>query len=35
MAKIYVFSTLANDQLYTNWTAGGGDAAPEIHRPVS
>lgn len=23
--KIYVYSTLANDQKYTNWTDGGGD----------
>lgn len=25
MAKIYVFSTLANDQNYTNWIKGGAD----------
>lgn len=25
MAKIYVFSTLANDQMYTNWEKGGND----------
>ena len=25
MAKIYVFSTLANDQLYQNWLQGGND----------
>ena len=31
MAKIYVFSTLANDQLYTNWTAGGGDVPIKGH----
>ena len=24
-SKIYVFSTLANDQNYTNWLKGGGD----------
>lgn len=31
MAKIYVFSTLANDQLYTNWTKGGGDIPIKGH----
>jgi hypothetical protein len=25
MAKNYIFSTLANDQLYTNWIKGGAD----------
>ncbi len=25
MAKVYIFSTLANDQNYTNWVKGGGD----------
>ena len=25
MAKVYVFSTLANDQNYTNWIKGGND----------
>lgn len=31
MAKIYVFSTLANDQLYTNWLAGGNDLPLKGH----
>lgn len=25
MSKVYVFSTLANDQLYQNWLQGGND----------
>jgi hypothetical protein len=31
MAKTYVFSTLANDQLYTNWLKGGGDMPIKGH----
>ena len=31
MAKNYVFSTLANDQLYTNWLPGGGDMPIKGH----
>lgn len=31
MAKNYVFSTLANDQLYTNWMQGGGDMPIKGH----
>jgi hypothetical protein len=31
MAKNYVFSTLANDQLYTNWLQGGGDMPIKGH----
>ena len=31
MAKTYVFSTLANDQLYTNWVQGGGDMPIKGH----
>lgn len=31
MAKTYVFSTLANDQLYTNWLQGGGDMPIKGH----
>lgn len=31
MAKVYVFSTLANDQLYTNWIAGGNDLPVKGH----
>ena len=31
MSKNYVFSTLANDQLYTNWIAGGGDIPIKGH----
>lgn len=31
MAKTYVFSTLANDQLYTNWLQGGGDMPVKGH----
>jgi hypothetical protein len=30
-SKIYVFSTLANDQLYTNWLQGGGDMPIKGH----
>ena len=29
MAKIYIYSTLANDQKYTNWIKGGGDVPVE------
>jgi hypothetical protein len=31
MAKVYVFSTLANDQNYTNWVKGGGDVPIKGH----
>jgi len=31
MAKTYVFSTLANDQTYTNWLKGGGDVPVKGH----
>lgn len=31
MAKVYVFSTLANDQLYTNWLQGGNDLPIKGH----
>ena len=31
MAKTYIFSTLANDQLYTNWLQGGGDMPIKGH----
>jgi len=31
MAKNYVFSTLANDQLYTNWIQGGADIPIKGH----
>lgn len=31
MAKIYIFSTLANDQSYTNWVKGGGDVPVKAH----
>jgi len=31
MSKNYVFSTLANDQFYTNWIAGGGDIPIKGH----
>jgi len=31
MAKHYVFSTLANDQLYTNWHSGGADLPIKGH----
>lgn len=31
MAKNYVFSTLANDQLYTNWLQGGNDLPQKGH----
>jgi len=31
MAKNYVFSTLANDQLYTNWNQGGADLPVKGH----
>jgi len=31
MAKNYVFSTLANDQNYTNWIAGGADVPIKGH----
>ena len=31
MAKNYVFSTLANDQLYTNWIQGGADLPIKGH----
>lgn len=31
MAKVYVFSTLANDQLYQNWLPGGGDIPIKGH----
>ena len=31
MAKTYVFSTLANDQLYTNWLSGGNDLPQKGH----
>ena len=31
MSKNYVFSTLANDQLYTNWLPGGGDMPIKGH----
>jgi hypothetical protein len=30
-SKIYVFSTLANDQNYTNWLKGGGDVPIKGH----
>lgn len=30
-AKHYVFSTLANDQLYTNWIQGGADLPVKGH----
>jgi len=31
MSKNYVYSTLANDQSYTNWIKGGGDVPLESH----
>ena len=31
MAKNYVYSTLANDQSYTNWIPGGGNMPVESH----
>ena len=31
MSKNYVFSTLANDQLYTNWMPGGSDMPVKGH----
>jgi hypothetical protein len=31
MAKVYVFSTLANDQLYQNWLEGGNDMPLKGH----
>lgn len=31
MAKVYIFSTLANDQNYTNWVKGGGDVPIKGH----
>ncbi len=31
MSKIYIYSTLANDQRYTNWIKGGGDVPVEVH----
>jgi len=31
MAKNYIYSTLANDQNYTNWTKGGGDVPIKGH----
>jgi hypothetical protein len=31
MAKNYVFSTLANDQRYTNWLKGGADMPVKGH----
>lgn len=34
MAKNYVFSTLANDQKYTNWLKGGGDLPIQGHSVV-
>jgi hypothetical protein len=34
MAKVYVFSTLANDQNYTNWVKGGGDVPIKGHSVI-
>lgn len=31
MAKVYVFSTLANDQKYQNWLIGGNDIPAKGH----
>ena len=31
MSKNYAFSTLANDQIYTNWLVGGGDMPVKGH----
>jgi hypothetical protein len=31
MSTAYVFSTLANDQNYTNWLKGGGDVPIKCH----
>lgn len=31
MAKVYVFSTLANDQKYQNWISGGNDIPSKGH----
>jgi hypothetical protein len=31
MAKVYVFSTLANDQLYQNWNHAGNDVPSKGH----
>ena len=31
MAKVYIFSTLANDQLYQNWLTGGNDLPSKGH----
>lgn len=34
MAKVYVFSTLANDQNYQNWVKGGADVPIKGHSVI-
>jgi len=34
MSTAYVFSTLANDQNYTNWLKGGGDVPIKGHNVI-